>query len=423
MTNTIVFIAGAISGSCTAWIIIQMVWNSRLASLKQIHQKELQLAQAERGFLEKASSSMRDTFGSLAAEALNNNNQAFVNLAESRLSEKVTEARGLLDVKERAIDGLVKPLAESLGKIDTRISELEIKRESAYSRINAVLEGMQKATETLGRGTQHLIGALKNSGTRGRYGEIGLRRVVEFSGMTEHCDFLEQFSVNDEDSIIRPDMVIRLPESRTIVVDSKTPLDAYMRAFETESDTEQKEMLAKHAAAVKDHLLRLGSKSYWSQFPDSPDYVILYMQIESSFAAALQADPDLIENGIRRNVIFATPTTLITLLRTVAFVWQQREVAENIDKIREAGMELFNRTTTLLKHFDNIGNSLRSAVGNYNSAVSSLENRFIPHANKLKTLGSAFTKNDLPELNQIDIAVRKPDLPDNSPGSDAMDAS
>src|SRR5579862_4862474 len=367
-------ISAAAIGAVVSWWVTksngQIKWNALQAN----HEKEIIRLENQKDFFENAASTMKETFGSLAANALRQNNEAFVTLAESRLSEKVTEAKGMLEIEKKEIDGIVKPLSESLGKMENKINELENKRENAYGRINNVLEGMQRATELLGKGTQNLIGALKNSGTRGKYGEIGLRRVVEFAGMIEHCDFIEQVSVSSDEGVLRPDMIIRLPESKTIVVDSKTPLDAYMKAFETESDTEQKEMLAKHAAAVKDHLLRLGSKSYWSQFPDSPDYVILYMQIESSFAAALQADPDLIENGIRRNVIFATPTTLITLLRTVAFVWQQREVAENIDKIREAGMELFNRTTTLLKHFDNIGNSLRSAVGNYNSAVSSLEN-------------------------------------------------
>jgi DNA recombination protein RmuC len=295
--------------------------------------------------------------------------------------------------------------------MDEKINALENKREGAYSNINTVLEGMQKSTQALDKGTQNLVNALKNSSTRGRYGEIGLRRVVEFAGMIEHCDFIEQVSVAGEDGHLRPDMIINLPEKKTIVTDSKVPLDAYMKVFETDDEVQQKIFLAQHARAVKDHLKKLSAKAYWSQFSDSPDYVVLYMQIESSFSAALQADPTLIEEGIRNNVILATPTTLITLLRTVGFVWQQRSVAENIEEIRDAGIELYNRTTILLKHFSNMGGSLKTAVGHYNSAVSSLESRFIPQAKKLHALGSAYTKNIIPETEQVEVAVRQLEAP------------
>ena len=185
-----------------------------------------------------------------------------------------------------------------------------------------------------------------------------------------------------------------------------------MKVFETENETEQQLLLAQHARAVKEHLKQLSAKSYWSQFPESPDYVVLYMQIESSFGAALQADPNLIEEGIRNNIILATPTTLITLLRTVGFVWQQRHVAENIEEIRDTGIELYNRTTVLLKHFSAIGGGLKSAVNHYNSAVSSLESRFIPQAKKLHSLGSAYTKNVIPDTEQVETAVREIDAPE-----------
>ncbi|HLY69092.1 MAG TPA: DNA recombination protein RmuC, partial [Puia sp.] len=379
-------ISAAAIGAVVSWWVTksngQIKWNALQAN----HEKEIIRLENQKDFFENAASTMKETFGSLAANALRQNNEAFVTLAESRLSEKVTEAKGMLEIEKKEIDGIVKPLSESLGKMENKINELENKRENAYGRINNVLEGMQRATELLGKGTQNLIGALKNSGTRGKYGEIGLRRVVEFAGMIEHCDFIEQVSVSSDEGVLRPDMIIRLPESKTIVVDSKTPLDAYMKVFETENEAEQKLLLAHHARAVKDHLNKLGGKAYWNQFTDSPDYVIFYMQIESSFGAALQSDPELIEEAIRKNVIFATPTTLITLLRTVAFVWQQRTVAANIEQIRDAGIELYERTTVLLRHFSSMGGSLKSAVGHYNSAVTSLESRFMPQAKKLYTL-------------------------------------
>jgi DNA recombination protein RmuC len=359
---------------------------------------------------------IRDAFGSLAADALHKNNQAFVNLAEARLSEKVTEAKGILEGKEKAIDKIIEPLKNSLDKMETKINDLEIKREGAYSNIQTILDGMQKSAQALDKGTQNLISALKSSSMRGRYGEIGLRRVVEFAGMTEHCDFVEQASTASEGTTLRPDMIIKLPEKKTIIVDSKTPLDAYMKAFETDNEAEQLVFLGQHAAAVKDHLRRLSSKAYWSQFADSPDYVVLYMQIESSFAAALQSDPTLIEEAIRHKIIFATPTTLITLLRTVGFIWQQRNVADNIEQIRDAGIELYNRTTVLLGHFSKVGGGLKSAVENYNSAVASLESRFTPQAKKLHALGSAYTKNVIPDIPPIELAIRDVVAPEDGAG-------
>ena len=412
-TNTILLIIAAFAaGVLLSWIITRTNWAVKLAAANAELSNAQKLLAEQKAFMENADRAMRDTFGSLAAHALHQNNEAFVALAESKLGEKVTQAKGELEVKEKAIEGLVKPLAESLGKMDLKINDLENKREKAYSNISTILDGMQRTAQALDKGTQGLISALKNSSTRGKYGEIGLRRVVEFSGMTEHCDFIEQVYVSGDEGIFRPDMIINLPDRKTIVVDAKTPLDSYMKVFETDNEAEQRVLLMQHAKAVKDHLKKLKEKAYWNQFPESPDYVVLYMQIESSFGAALQADPELIEEGIRNHVIFATPTTLIMLLKTVGFVWQQRSIAENIEEIRDAGIELYNRTTVLLKHFSNIGIGLKNSVTHFNSAVASLESRFVPQARKLYTLGSAYTKNTVPDIEQVEIAVRQLDIPE-----------
>jgi len=412
-TTEVVLLAAVafLAGGSLAWVLVRAQWAVKLGILRANHDGLQKKLEEQSLFFTNSEKAMKDAFGSLAADALHRNNQAFVTLAESKLGEKVTEARGILDGKEKVIDGIVGPLKESLVKMDDKINALEIKREGAYTNISTLLEGMQRSTQELDKGTKNLISALKTSSTRGKYGEIGLRRVVEFAGMTEHCDFVEQVTVNGEEGMLRPDMVIHLPEKKIIVVDSKTPLDAYMKVFETNSEPEQQVLLAQHARTVKDHLKRLSAKAYWSQFTESPDYVILYMQIESSFGAALQADPALIEEGIRNNVIFATPTTLITLLRTVGFVWQQRSVAENIEEIRNTGIELYNRTTVLLKHFSQIGGGLKSAVSHYNDAVSSLESRFIPQAKRLHSLGAAYTKNVIPDPEQVEVAVRELDVP------------
>lgn len=412
MTTIALYVVVAfIAGILLAWALLRTSWGLKMRVLQAKHDGlEAQLEQ-QRLFFESSEKNMKDVFGSLAADALYRNNQSFVTLAESKFNEKVIEAKGILEGKEKAIDNLVGPLKVSLDKMETKINDLEVKREGAYSGIQTVLDAMQKSAQALDKGTQNLISALKNSQTRGRYGEIGLRRVVEFAGMTEHCDFIEQHNISTDGGLLRPDMIIKLPEEKTIVVDSKTPLDSYMKAFETDNDLEQRTYLEQHAATVKDHLKKLSNKAYWNQFSKSPDYVILYMQIESSFAAALQSDPTLIEEGIRHRVIFATPTTLITLLRTVGFVWQQRHVAENIEQIRDAGIELYNRTTILLKHFSSIGGGLKNAVENYNNAVASLESRFTPQAKKLFALGSAYTKNVIPDIHPIEVAVRHVDSP------------
>ncbi|MBI3139807.1 MAG: DNA recombination protein RmuC [Sphingobacteriales bacterium] len=389
------------------------------ATLRAKNEETLVRLNEQQDFVQKANEKLKDAFNSLSAEALKNNNESFVTLAKATLETQVTDAKGELDKKQQAIDALVKPLSESLGKFDSKIQELEKVRMEQHGQINQYIQGVQQSTDKLQKETQSLVSALKTSHGRGRYGEIALRRVVEVAGMTEHCDFEEQVSVNSDEGRLRPDMIIRLPERKSIVVDSKVPLSAYMRAFETDNEDERKALLGQHAGAVRDHLKKLSEKAYWSQFEESPDWVVFYMQIESSFGAALQADPTLVEEGIKNRVIFATPTTLITLLRTVGFVWQQVSIAENIEQIRDAGIELYNRTTVLLRHFSNIGGSLKNAVTHYNSAVASLESRFVPHARKLFALGSAYTKSALPEGDPIEVSVRELSMTEEAaPGQD-----
>jgi|GEM_PF-40828 len=384
------------------------------ATLQAKNKETLLRLTEQQDFLQKANEKLKDAFNALSAEALKNNNESFVTLAKATLETQMTDAKGELDKKHQAFDALVKPLSESLGKFDTKIQELEKVRLEQHGQINQYILGVQQSTDKLQKETQSLVSALKSSHSRGRYGEIALRRLVEVAGMTEHCDFEEQVSVSSEEGRLRPDMIIRLPERKSIVVDSKVPLAAYMRAFETENEEERKGLFSQHAASVRDHLKRLSEKAYWSQFEESPDWVVFYMQIESSFGAALQADPTLVEEGIKNRVIFATPTTLITLLRTVGFVWQQVSIAENIEQIRDAGIELYNRTYVLLRHFSNIGGSLKNTVTHYNSAVASLESRFVPCARKLYALGSAYTRNVLPEFDPVEVNVRELMMPDDT---------
>ncbi|HXO77838.1 MAG TPA: DNA recombination protein RmuC, partial [Puia sp.] len=241
-------------------------------------------------FLKQAQQQLRDTFGNLSAEALRNNNESFVQMAKVQLEEKIVEAKGELGKKEHAIETLVKPLSDSLEKMDTKIHQLEANRIKAYSDIWNYLDQVKTTTEGLKKETTNLVGALKTSHTRGRYGELALRRLVEHAGLFEHCDFEEQVSVEEETGgRLRPDMIIRLPGNKTLVVDSKSPLSAYMRMFETDDPEQQRLLLGQHVYAVKEHIRKLSAKAYWSQFAEAPDFVILYMHIESAYGVALQA--------------------------------------------------------------------------------------------------------------------------------------
>lgn len=351
---------------------------------------------------------MRDTFGRLSAEALRNNNESFVQLARVQLEEKIVEAKGELGKKEQAIDALVKPLSDSLEKMDTKIHQLETSRIKAYSDIWNYLDQMKVTTEGLKKETTQLVGALKTSHTRGRYGELALRRLVEHAGLFEHCDFEEQVSVEDEGSgKLRPDMIIHLPGNKTLVVDSKSPLNAYMHMFETDSPDEQRQYLAQHVFAIKEHIRKLSAKAYWSQFAEAPDFVILYMHIESAYGVALQAWPEMIEEAMKNRIIVATPTVLLSILLGVGYSWNQLKTMENIEAIRDAAVELHDRSAILLDHLSAVGRSLAGTVTHYNKTIASLEANFLPQARKINALSQAYIKKQtLPETPPIDLAVR-----------------
>lgn len=265
---------------------------------------------------------------------------------------------------------------------------------------------MKGTTEKLQKETNTLVSALKTSHTRGKYGEIGLRRVVEFAGMSSFCDFEEQTSVHGENGLLRPDLIVHLPGNRKVIIDSKVPLNQYMQAFETEDEDLRKQHLMNHTKAVREHLKNLSSKAYWNQYQDAPDYVVMYLQIESSFGSALELDRTLIEDALNNRIIIATPTTLITMLRTIAFSWQQIHVAENIYQMRDAGIELYNRVNVLIKHFTTVGHNLNQATQSYNNAIGSLESRFIPQVKKLKEIGGTLMEKEITETKPIDTMIR-----------------
>ncbi len=386
----------------------------RIKAETQLQEAQKNLTE-QKQLLENASQQLKEAFNSLSAEALKSNNRAFLDLAKSSLEKYLIDAKGDLSKRQETINESLKPIKDSLEKYETHIKELEISRQSAYTGLKLHLDDMKNVHEKLQKETSALVTALKTSQVRGKYGEIGLKRVVEFAGMSEFCDFEEQVSITTDDGKLRPDLIVKLPGNKKVIVDAKVPLSAYMQAFETTDESERKTFLLKHSQAVREHLKLLSSKSYWSQFEGTPDFVVLYMQIESSFGASLEIDRTLIEDAINNRIVFATPTTFISLLRTVAFGWQQEKIAENSKKIWDAGVDLYSRISTLLEHIENIGGGLKSAVDNYNKAVNSIESRFIPGARKLKELGASKIDKELPELTQIDHAIRAlPELEKNN---------
>jgi len=388
---------------------LQLEWfkeKERNTELNTKYLEALKSIEEQKNFIAETNERLKEQFESLSSKVLQSNNQQFLDLAKTALDNHINESKNDLDKRQQAIDSIIKPLNESLSKFDGKINEIEKAREGAYSEIKVYLDTMKGTTEKLQKETNTLVSALKTSHTRGKYGEIGLKRVVEFAGMSSFCDFEEQTSVQGENGLLRPDLIVNLPGGRKVIIDSKVPLNQYMQAFETEDESIRKQHLILHAKAVREHVKNLSSKAYWSQYNDTPDYVVIYLQIESSFGSALELDRTLIEDALNNRIIIATPTTLITMLRTIAYSWQQIHVADNIYQMRDAGIELYNRVNVLIQHFATVGHNLNQASQSYNKAVGSLESRFIPQVKKLKEIGGTLMEKDISETKPIETMIR-----------------
>ncbi|CAN5715653.1 DNA recombination protein RmuC [soil metagenome] len=356
--------------------------------------------------LDEAQERLRDAFSALSAEALAKNNEAFLQLAKEKFSTLATEAAGSLDERKAQIDGMLKPMREMLTQYSSRLGEIEKSRVESYSMLREQLGTLAETQRTLNTQTGQLVTALRRPQTRGQWGEITLRRLVELAGMASKCDFTEQTSVETEDGRQRPDMIVNLPGGRSIVIDCKAALDAFLDASAAPDEDARRGHLQRHCQQVRARSRELAAKAYWNQFKQSPEFVVMFLPGEAFLYAAVEIDGDLIEDCLKSRVIVATPTTLMALLKAIEFGWRQEEIAENAEEIRRHGRDLYERLAVLANHFSKLGSSLDAAVSNYNTTLGSMESRVMVTARKISELG-AKTDKELPDLDPIDRQARQ----------------
>lgn len=370
----------------------------------QLRASEANVAEQKR-LLDEAQAKLRDAFASVSAEALAKNNEAFLALAQQKFAALSAEATGTLEQRKAQIEGLLKPLQQLLGTYQQRLGDIEKSRVESYSMLREQLGTLAETQRTLNVQTGQLVSALRRPNTRGQWGEITLRRLVELAGMSSRCDFVEQASVDSEEGRQRPDMVVNLPAERSIVIDCKASLDAFLDAAAAADEDNRKVCLQRHCQQVRARARELSARAYWNQFKRSPEYVVMFLPGEAFLYAAVEHDGSLIEDCLKNRVIVATPTTLIALLKAIEFGWRQEAMAENAEEIRKHGKDLYDRIATLAEHFAKLGSCLDSTVESYNKTIGSLEARVLVTARKISELGARSDKV-LAEIEPVDKQPR-----------------
>ena len=378
------------------------VQSEALARLEAQHEAESKAAEEKLALLESARDQLKESFQALSSEALSKNNESFLNLAKTALEKYQERARGDLEKRQVAIEKTVEPVNEALEQFRKRVDSIEERRTATDASLKEQLQQLGESQLRLSQTTSSLVGALRKPEGRGQWGELQLRRTVELAGMINYCDFIEQATVeSDEGDRLRPDMVVRLPNERQVVVDSKVPLAAYLDALEASEAGVKEVQMERHARHIRDHIKNLSQKKYWSQFENTPEFVVLFIPNEAIFSAALEEDPQLIELGVENRVILATPTTLIALLKAIAYGWQQEAITREAKEISALGKEIYERIGVVAEHFSKVGKSLDQSVGHYNKAVNSMDSRLLVTARKFQALDSA-SADPLPETKSIE---------------------
>jgi DNA recombination protein RmuC len=389
-----------------------------IAELKEALSQERQRSLEKIEAFEEARQKLEESFKALSSEALSRNNQTFLDLARSTLEKAQVQAKGDWSLHTKAFGEMVTPVREALTGVDKRLGDLEKARLGAYEALKQQVGDLVTSQKELRSETANLVKALRSPNVRGRWGEMQLKRVVEMSGLSAHCDFIEQPTLEGAESTkLRPDMVVNLPGGKQIIIDSKAPLSAYLDALEAKSEEERRQHMVRHAQQVRSHISLLSQKSYWSQLDlkETPEFVILFLPGETFFTAALEQEPDLIEAGVQKKVILATPATLIALLHAVAYGWRQESLAENARKISDLGQELYKRLSDMAGHLSKLGGDITSCASTYNKLVGNLERRVLPSARRFEELQVSHQKDELPEIRSVATDIRSPQSPELLP--------